>query len=50
MDVITVFVFTEPTWEEGTSTDELPLSDWHVGIHVERFLDYQLMSVGPVYC
>lgn len=34
---------------KGVSAEELPLSDWPVGVLVGHFLNYRLACKGPVY-
>lgn len=41
---------TRVTKEEGTSTEELPQSDWLVGVLVEAFSYLLLMLEGPAHC
>lgn len=36
-------------WEERTSAEKKPLSDWSVCESVEEFLDWQLIEGGPAH-
>lgn len=45
MLVIFIINLTQPrvSWEEGTSTEKLPKSDWPVAMSVNDCLDWSLM-------